>query len=907
MSVQRRVNWISQQRVDVPDVRAIESAASADFDGLIESVLTGTSQGYVLRGFEILMGGAIGGAASGLQVLVDPGAVLHVTSSQSGTFYLVPSGTPTQQLNSATNTIVDGAFAPSAVNYVGIEYERFIDDGTAAQVYIWDPSSNNETTKIAPRAQILRYRFKITTTVWAANVLPIAIVITDAGNNVADISDARYNFFRLGTGGASPNPFFKYPWNAQTEGRTENPSTSNSNGVNPFHGGDKMLGTQKDWMNAVMSMFLEVVGGTYWYSKSNAGSLQSIRADLGNTAVTGNSTISHSKTTAGQINWGSTPSGTGQIYLQLIGSRLAYKIAENASGPSVTLADNQVAYISLTRGATIIPNLVFTTNSGPNTTTVVSVGAVSWTAQLQAGDFIRAAGDSDANYYIIRTVDSASQVTLTGQYTIAGMTAAGVQAVYAFGNYTLPGSTGTSRDIVIANREAVPTGADIVWLLFRSDNAGTIPRVYVKFLGAELQQGDSEDISGPQLHEVLQYIGSPIESSTSPAYVSALNAGSVPQITDITCGAASTVTSGQYFFLFSAGSFRKYYVWFNKDSAGGDPHPVGTNDSVEVDITTGQTNIQVATALANALNTITPLDFTAAPKANPNQFVVRITNNSAGVTAATSNFNVSSPFAVATVQSGTGVGNAVVNDGDNLTLAIKKLDEAIGSILLADPAYDEAVDIVVSGATPPTSLNAPVTSGTTITMPPNSRFGNIVQKYTVGYGTLLVFLNGQFLDAGDDWTEVGAYGTQSNQIVINKNLIARDALNFRISTGGGGAGGGAPGPQGPVGPTGPAGAPGSDAAGGPISISTKSSNYTVMLSDCFLRADCSSGNVTFTLPTAASASGRIFYFKKIDATANSMTIKGNGSELLDGINTQMSSTQFESFAVISNGTSWDIF
>ena len=67
MAVQRRVNWISQQRVDVPDMRALESAASNDFDQLIQALVTGTTQGYILRGFEIAMAGAIGGAASAIQ------------------------------------------------------------------------------------------------------------------------------------------------------------------------------------------------------------------------------------------------------------------------------------------------------------------------------------------------------------------------------------------------------------------------------------------------------------------------------------------------------------------------------------------------------------------------------------------------------------------------------------------------------------------------------------------------------------------------------------------------------------------------------------------------------------------------------------------------------------------------
>ena len=51
MSVLRRVNVLGQQRWEASDQRSVESAASNDFDGLVQSVLTGPSQGYVLRGF----------------------------------------------------------------------------------------------------------------------------------------------------------------------------------------------------------------------------------------------------------------------------------------------------------------------------------------------------------------------------------------------------------------------------------------------------------------------------------------------------------------------------------------------------------------------------------------------------------------------------------------------------------------------------------------------------------------------------------------------------------------------------------------------------------------------------------------------------------------------------------------
>lgn len=908
MAVQRRNNVPSQVRVDVPAFKSIESAASSDFDTLIQSFVTGPSQGYVLRGFEMLMAGAVGGAASGLQLSVDSGAIFHVTSSESGTFYMVPTGALPQLLNSATNTKVEGAFTPSAINYVGIEYSRFLDPETATQFYLWDPASNDETTTIAPAANVLEYNIVITTSVWASNVLPIAIVVTDSGNNVVDITDARDRLFRLGQGGASPNPFYVYPWTAQSEGRTESPSTSNSNSVNPFHGGDKMLGTLKDWMNAIMSALLEIKGTTYWYSESNSGSLQSLRQDLGNTIVTGNSTITHSKTTAGQINWASSPTGTGQIYMKLVGSRLDYQIAENPAGTSVTLADNQVAYLTLTRGIAVQPNLVFTPNTGFGTTVVNSVGNISWTASLEAGDWVKASADTDAFYYQIQSVDSLTQVTLTGLYVIANMTSQGVKGSYAFGVYTLPGSTGTARDIVIANREAVPFGQDVVWLFMRSDDAGTIPRVYIKFSGAELQQGDSEDISGPVLKNVLQYIGSPIESATAPQYVAAINPGSLPQIALATLGAASTIVSNQYFIIYSAASMRTYYVWFNKDGTGADPMAPATNASVEVDITGAMTAAQVANALTTALNATFFSDFLAVQGSGGNTNKVTITNNSAGTSATPSNFNVGAPFTIAVTQTGTGTGNHVIQDGDNLTLAIKKLDDSLGGLIesLDSPTYDETTTIVASGATPPSSLNGPIAATTNITLPNNSRMGNVAQKYTVGKGSLQLYLNGQDLVLGVDYSEVGVPFSISTQIEILQGLVVGDVLHFRLGQGGGGGGGGGgQGVPGPAGPQGPAGPSGSDAVGGPIAISTKTANYTVLLSDNVLEGNCASGAITFTLPSAASGVGRVFWFKKVDASANPLNIAS--SDLIDGLSVQALTVQYESFLCISNGSTWRIF
>lgn len=895
MGVKRRVNWISQQRVDVPDMRSLESAVSNDFDELIKSFVTGTSQGYLLRGFEISMAGAVGGAASGLQLIVDPGAVFHVSSSQSGTFYLVPVGSPAQQLNSATNTIIDGAFAPSAINYIGLEYERFIDDATSSQVYIWNPTTNNETTKNAPRAQILRYRIKITTSTFATNVLPIATVTTDSGNNVVSITDARWMLFRLGTGGAAPNPFYQYPWTAQAEGRTENPSTSSSNSINPFHGGDKMLMTLKDWMNAVMTSLQEIKGTVYWYSPSSAGSIDSLRTDLGNTITTGSGVISHSPDTAGLINWDE------DIVLKVIGSRLEYRFAANPASTDITLAENEVAYITLIRDVEVSPNLVFTNSSA----IVSSVGSIAWTGPLQAGDWIKLGAETVSGYYQIQTIDSLSQVTLTIPFQGASTGAGGAKAKYTFGTYSTSATPSTTRDIFVADRALVPQGEDVFWFLLRADNGGVMPKVYVRFIGSELEMGETEEIDDGVPRQLLQYIGSPSESSSKPNYSSAINPGALPEITDFTFGDAASMTSNDYFFFNSSADAREYYMWVNKDGTGVDPDPVVGKTGVELVVTTGDTAQQVAIAARNAFNGTFYPDFTAIVRATPNDDTVRVTNTSAGTCTNAVNFNMNAPFVIAIIQDGTGQGNFIVNDGDNLTRAIKKLDQAFGALLasLDSPTYDEPIDIVDTGATPPTSLNGPVTAGTVIVLPPNTRMASITQYYTVGSGALQVYLNGVFQRLGIDWLEVGSAGTASSQIMILLQLEVGDSVEFRISSGGAsaGGGGGGVGPQGPPGPAGPAGA---DAIGGPVAISIKNANYTLMTSDNVILGDATSGGLIFTLPPAASAPGSVFFLKKIDPSANVVTVKGNLTELIDNSNTLLINSQFVSVTVVSDGTQY---
>jgi len=468
MANRRRVNWVSQKRGDAPDFRSIESAVSNDFDELLSTMLMGPSATYVVRGFEILMTGAIGGSASGLQLLVDNAAVLHGSSNESGTVFVVPVGTSPVTLNSASEDQVDGSFTPSAPNYVYLEFEREVDDSTIGPVAVWNPTNRNEITKNLPLASTLDFKVYVSTVQPTSNYLPIAKVVTDASNNVTSIEDRRPLLCRLGSAGFSdPDPFYEFEWDLHTEGRAENPTTSSSSYVNPFRGGDKQLDHLKRWMDAVMSIFKELKGTPFWYEASAGGSIFNLRADTANTVFTGRGAVSHDESTPGLVNW------SEDVFLRFIGGRHYYKIESNPSGADVSLGNDQAAYIKLVRGEPITPYLVWV-NAG---TTVTSVGSVPWTSDLEPGDFIKKASDNATQYFRIDSITNGYTVELSSAFDGTSTGSVGAASEYAFGVYRTSAAPSTDRHVRVADRKDVPFSEDHFWLFLRDDNEGATQEV----------------------------------------------------------------------------------------------------------------------------------------------------------------------------------------------------------------------------------------------------------------------------------------------------------------------------------------------------------------------------------------------------------------------------------------------
>lgn len=81
----------------------------------------------------------------------------------------------------------------------------------------------------------------------------------------------------------------------------------------------------------------------------------------------------------------------------------------------------------------------------------------------------------------------------------------------------------------------------------------------------------------------------------------------------------------------------------------------------------------------------------------------------------------------------------------------------------------------------------------------------------------------------------------------------------------------------------------------------KTTNYSAVLSDFVV---CN-GAITITLPASSGNSGKIIDVKNIHASAT-CTVQGNAAETIDGSNTYLLSSQYQSITVVSDGTNWYI-
>ena len=89
---------------------------------------------------------------------------------------------------------------------------------------------------------------------------------------------------------------------------------------------------------------------------------------------------------------------------------------------------------------------------------------------------------------------------------------------------------------------------------------------------------------------------------------------------------------------------------------------------------------------------------------------------------------------------------------------------------------------------------------------------------------------------------------------------------------------------------------------GITSVVNADSPYTVLRSDMYVLADATAGAITVTLPAATGNEARVIHVKKIDVSANAVTVARAGSDTIEGATTYALPAQFNSITVYSNGS-----
>lgn len=89
-------------------------------------------------------------------------------------------------------------------------------------------------------------------------------------------------------------------------------------------------------------------------------------------------------------------------------------------------------------------------------------------------------------------------------------------------------------------------------------------------------------------------------------------------------------------------------------------------------------------------------------------------------------------------------------------------------------------------------------------------------------------------------------------------------------------------------------------------FATKVANYTLQKTDDTIFGSAAGGAIAITLPLASDVPGKEFRVKKVDSSANAVTVAASGSDLIDGEATEVLSSQYTTITVKSDGTGWNL-
>lgn len=99
-----------------------------------------------------------------------------------------------------------------------------------------------------------------------------------------------------------------------------------------------------------------------------------------------------------------------------------------------------------------------------------------------------------------------------------------------------------------------------------------------------------------------------------------------------------------------------------------------------------------------------------------------------------------------------------------------------------------------------------------------------------------------------------------------------------------------------------------DPSGGELNVVTvdfTDTPYTVTEDDDVILVNANGGPIAVELPDGLTALQKVYYVKKIDASANPVNINADTGQLIDGAATQSTATQYEAFRLVPDNATGD--
>jgi hypothetical protein len=579
MAVLQRVALYPNERLDIPDARSLEGFSLNDWRFFIKGIMAG--QSYVIQGFEVSNYANIF-LVPGFKLRLNTVALLHPNAtSQAAGFYITNGQEPDATVTLSSN----------AVNYVEADMTTL--SGTPDVRAFWDPGANSgaggEYTDTIDTVINLQLTVASNVSGFTSGKIPLYKVTTNTSGVVTSLTDCRPMFFRLGTGGNSPDPFASYAWpslpsasKARQEGAVTVTTATTSNA--PFQGGDKNIKTLKEWMDAVMTVIREIKGTTYWYTGTTGSPLvnayqnaaltillggtlkqlgttrivknvssSTVSVDIGSIFDVGPSSFVHNTTTytyssfssATGVFSGVSPNPVGSItvgdairqgpygHLQLQDGSTVYRMGRTFNNSIAAFSDIDLSPLSQRNLYIILPvadeNAVH--GFGDDGATPVKPKLVTAVSSIDINVGTGGNYASGGGKILIRGTEFTytSYVPATGLFSGISPDPTGVVQVGDTAYACPSGGVGylhvSSRDQIPGQTGAISEGAERVFWLAVYDGVSTI-----RTRDGAVQPGEVIQVGNNDTTNIIQYIGSTGPSDNFPVY----NVLSIPNGTDLT-------------------------------------------------------------------------------------------------------------------------------------------------------------------------------------------------------------------------------------------------------------------------------------------------------------------------------------------------------------------------------------